>query len=424
MYMRKSILLTVIVFGAMLSAGIIFAEENTTSSLSVGDLKSSIETKAQELKVINNEIANVEVSLSQTKAKTRGISEDISRLHANIRQLDLRVQAGELTVEKLRLELKELSINIQDIETSVYSKRQAVAASLRIMQQNDRDNLLVILLRNGSLTESVSEAQNIFDLNNGLSVEITSLKSLQENLNEKVSVANDKKQDIEKETQNTKYRQTLAEEQKKEREQLLGLTKAQQKEYEAKRTELEKQQEAISKVIDELEYKLRSSFDSSLLPLKRPGVLSYPVQNPVVTQEYGETAFAQSAYKSKTHNGIDFNAPVGTAIYAAEDGVVMASDNNDVSSLRWQKFQYGRYILIEHENNLATLYAHLSKSLVHKGDHVKRGDIIGYSGNTGYATGPHLHFGVYWAPSIQLKSISPAAGLVPIGVTINPRDYL
>ena len=102
----------------------------------------------------------------------------------------------------------------------------------------------------------------------------------------------------------------------------------------------------------------------------------------------------------------------------------MAVDNNDRGVSRWQKYQYGRYVLIKHDNNLSTLYAHLSRQVVARGATVKRGDLIGYSGNTGYSTGPHIHLTVYWAPSVQMKSVPPAAGLVPVGVTIDPNDYL
>ena len=104
------------------------------------------------------------------------------------------------------------------------------------------------------------------------------------------------------------------------------------------------------------------------------------------------------------------------------DGTVMTVDNNDLGTR--QKRQYGRYVLIKHDNNLSTLYAHLSRQVVARGATVKRGDLIGYSGNTGYSTGPHIHLTVYWAPSVQMKSVPPAAGLVPVGVTIDPNDYL
>ena len=189
--------------------------------------------------------------------------------------------------------------------------------------------------------------------------------------------------------------------------------------------ELEKQQNSISDEIDKIEDQLRAAFDPTLLPGKRPGVFGWPIllkKNgglAYVTQQFGEKSYL---YRGKPHNGLDVGGPLGTPIFAADDGVISAVDNNDKSS--WQKYQYGKYVMIEHGNNITSLYAHLSKQIVKKGDSVKRGDVIGYLGNTGYATGPHLHFGAYWTPSIQFKTISPANGLVPIGVIINPEDYL
>ena len=115
--------------------------------------------------------------------------------------------------------------------------------------------------------------------------------------------------------------------------------------------------------------------------------------------------------------------------------MIAAVDNNDKGLARWLKYQYGTYVLIEHNNNLSSIYAHLSLAIVEEGSEVKRGDIIGYSGNTGYSTGSHLHFGVYATPVLGwreirskegagLISIPPAAGLVPVGVNINPEGYL
>ena len=83
------------------------------------------------------------------------------------------------------------------------------------------------------------------------------------------------------------------------------------------------------------------------------------------------------------HGGIDFAINIGEPIYAVFDGVVRVAQVNG---------GYGNMILIRHYNNLETLYGHLSKMKVKVGQIVKAGDIIGYSGNTGFSTGPHLHF--------------------------------
>jgi murein DD-endopeptidase MepM/ murein hydrolase activator NlpD len=88
----------------------------------------------------------------------------------------------------------------------------------------------------------------------------------------------------------------------------------------------------------------------------------------------------------KMHTGIDFAAPIGTPIYATADGLV-----KEVSI----KFSgYGKMIMIDHGFGYETRYAHLHEFAVRQGQKVKRGDLIGYVGNTGLSTAPHLHYEV------------------------------
>lgn len=88
----------------------------------------------------------------------------------------------------------------------------------------------------------------------------------------------------------------------------------------------------------------------------------------------------------KMHEGIDINNSVGTAVYASGSGVVKFSGNSSTG--------YGVSIHIDHGFEFETIYAHLSKVLVHKNQKVKRGDLIAYSGNSGLSSGPHLHYEV------------------------------
>lgn len=88
----------------------------------------------------------------------------------------------------------------------------------------------------------------------------------------------------------------------------------------------------------------------------------------------------------KFHTGIDFSAELGTEAYATGDGVVSDVEKND--------WGYGNMVVIDHGYGYKTRYAHLQKAAVRKGQKVKRGQKIGYIGNTGKTTGVHLHYEV------------------------------
>jgi murein DD-endopeptidase MepM/ murein hydrolase activator NlpD len=87
----------------------------------------------------------------------------------------------------------------------------------------------------------------------------------------------------------------------------------------------------------------------------------------------------------KQHKGVDFAAATGTPIHAAGDGVV---------DFQGQQNGYGNMVVLKHWSNYSTAYGHMSRFApgIHKGSHVNQGDVIGYVGMTGWATGPHLHY--------------------------------
>lgn len=99
----------------------------------------------------------------------------------------------------------------------------------------------------------------------------------------------------------------------------------------------------------------------------------------------------------KMHKGMDFTAPRGTPIYASGDGKVIRADNRSSG--------YGKHIRIDHGYGYLSLYAHLSKYNVSKGQKVKRGDLIGFVGNTGRSEAPHLHYEV-WKDGEKINPIN------------------
>ena len=115
--------------------------------------------------------------------------------------------------------------------------------------------------------------------------------------------------------------------------------------------------------------------------------LSWPMSAFQITQVFGPTSVtlepALAPYKH-FHTGIDISAPLGAAVMAAADGIVVAVGHTTSG--------YGNYVIIAHGGGIATLYGHLLATKVRYGDKVVRGQVIGLEGSTGFSTGPHVHF--------------------------------
>lgn len=119
-----------------------------------------------------------------------------------------------------------------------------------------------------------------------------------------------------------------------------------------------------------------------------------------VSSEFGKRKNPLSG-KIKNHNGIDLAAPVGTPVYAIKEGAAYSCVYGDPT--------FGNYIILSHDSGkMTSVYAHLSEICIERYQSVKKGDIIGYVGQTGMATGPHLHFeiregGVAEDPRLKLQ---------------------
>jgi len=131
---------------------------------------------------------------------------------------------------------------------------------------------------------------------------------------------------------------------------------------------------------------IRGVIDGEGRPLNDE-LLRTPIGNPRITSVYGPRLHPLLGY-SRMHRGVDFGAPAGTAVLAAGDG--------NVAALDWAS-GYGHLIRLVHQGGLETRYAHLSAWApgLRPGAHVRQGQVIGFVGESGLATGPHLHFELY-----------------------------
>ena len=153
----------------------------------------------------------------------------------------------------------------------------------------------------------------------------------------------------------------------------------------------------VAKKADKLSKQLyiqSKSFDEviNLAKNKADMLASIPAIQPIANKDLGRVASGYGyrihpIYKTrKLHTGMDFTAPQGTPIYATGDG--------KIEKVKRSRKGYGNYVIIDHGYGYQTLYAHMKKYIVYRGQKVKRGEIIGYVGSTGTSVAPHLHYEV------------------------------
>lgn len=130
------------------------------------------------------------------------------------------------------------------------------------------------------------------------------------------------------------------------------------------------------------------------------------------------------SHKGSSKYAVDFNLKVGEKIYAARDGIVVKIKQDSNKGGKSRAFlKYANYIIIKHSDGTYAKYNHLKKnsSFVNVGDYVNRGDLIALSGNTGFSSGPHLHFIVFQAKDYKSRYSLPIKFISKEGIIINPK---
>ncbi len=370
----------------------------------VGDLQTKIQERNQQIDQLQKDIINYQVQLDQTSKQANTLLTAVKKLDLTEKKLTTDIKVTQNQISATSLTIEQLGLQITDKEKTIAKREENLRTTLRLSQQTQD----ISELQSFFLYEHVGDFWDAFNQNVHFQEKVRENLVEVKELREDLSNAKDKK-----ETQRTKlksYQVKLGDQQKivvvtKQQKSAL-LTETKNKETEYKKTLAEKMalKNALQKELTDFESQLKIKINKSALPQSGSAILSWPVDAPVITQQFGHTDFANSharVYGGSGHNGIDLRAPIGTPIRAAGPGKVVATGNTDIVC---PGASYGQWVLVEHPFGLSTLYAHFSLTKAVSGQTVEAGDLLGYAGDTGYATGPHLHFTVYATQGVQVIS--------------------
>jgi len=421
------------VFGIFLFIFFIISDFSFSQILS--DLQKQVTNRNQEINILQKEIDNYTKKVVNTQSEAKTLKELINNLESQKANLKNQISLTNLQIEKVKSNLFSTEDRIIQNEDEIKRGREVLAKILiKINILNQNDNLLLNLLspENQNLAESLNDAILLSDLNHSIDQQISQIKTKIEELNKNKKEFQKQKNNLANLSFNLSGQKTLVEQNKKEKQTLLTQTKNQEKNYQKIIDDRQKKILAIKLEISNFESQIKYFLDKSKLPKSGSTPLSWPLAKIFISQYFGNTSFSKTgAYNGYGHNGVDFVAPLGTPIYAVSDGIVAGIGDTDTACFR---ASYGKWILIKHNNGLATLYAHLSLIQVSQNQKISADQQIALSGNSGYSTGPHLHFTVIAGDAVRIfgpteyKSRACGTYLVmpyaPLNAYLNPLDYL
>lgn len=392
-----------------------------------GELQQKIDQRNETIKQLEEEIKKYQVEIESLGKEADSLKNTIASLDLSRKKLETDLKVTQNRIETTNLEIQELSLAITDKSERITESKRVIAQSLASISRIDSNTLLENLVGANSLSDVWHESEELNILQSGLRTRIHNLHDVKADLEDNKQKTEVKKAELVDLEKNLNNQKKVIAETTKEKNSLLSETKNSEASYNRLLATRKQQKEAFEREVDALEAALKIAIDPSSIPPAGAGVLKYPLDKIRITQFFGNTAFATKnpqIYKTGSHPGVDFAASIGTPVKASLTGIVVGSGNMDTAG-GGRCRAYGKWVMIKHPNGLSTLYAHLSLIGVSDGESVATGEIIGYSGNTGATTGPHLHFGVYATEGVRitnLTSSSYCSGVIyPLA---DPKAYL
>lgn len=336
--------------------------------------KDSLTQKQEELKSIKQQLNIKKTLLEQAKKKERNLVREINTIDQEIEMISDKIGSLERHLNEILVLKKEAERRLMIAQSNLKSSRERLGEKIFLIYRYGNVGYLELLLGARDPYDFLTRYRFLSQLAKEDALLIKSVQEEMENVKRWRIELNNKEKDIRETRKELLEQQKFLAEKKEERNILLARTASERAEYERALRELEES----SRVLESLIRRLQQA-------TKGPGLagnLFWPTVNRLITSYFGYRIHPIWRIRM-FHSGIDISGNYGDNIYAVNDGRVIYSG--------WQS-GYGKVIIIDHGNNMSTLYAHCSSLLVKEGDTVKKGEIIGKIGSTGWSTGPHLHF--------------------------------
>lgn len=357
----------------------------------------SIKEKEEKINQALNEKEALQNGLTDLKSIKENLEAQRSNLKNYVAQLDSSLAQIEQNIADLKLKIavkeEEIALAEEQLEEALEKEekqKEAMVARIRMVYENGEPQMLSMLLKSAGFSDFLNKAdyvERVISYDQQMWLDYKTIREYVELCKQQLElekeILDETKDGVEAEQRNL---EDLIEQKNRditEYETDISNKEKAIREYEEEIQAQEEEIASLEAIIAEEKKKILES--SGVVLTYDGGTFKFPLASYTrVSDDYG-MRIHPTLNVEQFHNGVDFAAPKGTAIYAAYDGVVVAAAYSATM---------GNYVMIDHGDGLYTIYMHASELYVEKDDIVTRGETIAAVGSTGRSTGNHLHFSV------------------------------
>ncbi len=338
---------------------------------------SSVETLQQQKQRIEQERSR----LNQRQNQLRGLEglahTELKGLRKTIQATSSEIQTRETQLQAATTRLQTLEKDLESADRTYRQQQSATVARLRFLQRQPARRGWAVLLQSDNMNEFLDRRRQLQRVYTRDRQAIAQFRTTSDRLARQRNQIEQQKNEVALITQQLQAQKLDFEAQAQTQKQTITRLKGDRQALEAAESQLAQDSQNISTLIQQ-KVGIRSG-----ITFRGTGQFLFPAAGEI-TSSFGWRMHPILGYE-RFHSGMDFGSEYGSAIYAAEAGVVVFAG--------WYG-GYGNAVILDHGNGLTTLYAHSSELYVSEGQAVQRGQVVAAVGSSGLSTGPHLHFEV------------------------------
>ncbi len=425
--MKRSTITFYIIFGVFLVFSVFFFP-HSTHALTADELRNKIADQNTQIDALEKEIAAYQSQLAAIGNQKETLAQNLKEIEVTTKKLVAQQKVLQQKILLKNEDIQKLNGMIGEKGDAITTHKSAIGESIRFLSRAESEPLIVGMLRSEDISESWQAVDQLAFFQKSLQENIDQLLTDKVDLEETKTTTEKAKADLVGLKNNLTDQKKIVDTTAAQKKKLLDETKNQESTYAALLAQKIALRDAFEKETRDYESQLKYVLDPKSLPATGSAPLSWPLDTIYITQLFGKTSSSGRLYASGTHSGVDFRASVGTPVKALADGIVEGTGNTDIVC---KGASWGNFVFIKYDNGLASTFGHLSLIKAVKGQRVTRGQVVAYSGNTGYSTGPHLHVSVYakdaveltTKPSLTCKGKTLTQPIAPINAYLDPMLY-